>query len=151
MMNKMPMKFGDYEVVKLKHEDLGVITEFFLPNTSLERKFERWTRMSDLKNEGYVVLATVFVDKETYLNLKVNQTIEDYCYEDNLEQEYKVKYRRGEVSRDVYIDTMKGIQDYKWTCLKKLDMQMRRLFREDFDCWNEIAIQLYDQFLKGIM
>jgi len=149
-MNKMPMKFGDYEVVKLRLED-SVITEYFLPRISLERKLDRWSRMNELKNSGYVVLATVFVDKETYLNLRINDTVGDYCYQDKLEQEYRAKYRHGEIDREVYIDTMKAIQDYKWTCLKKLDMQMRRLFREDFDCWNEIAIQLYDQFLKGIM
>ena len=149
-MNKMPMKFGDYEVVKLRLED-SVITEYFLPMTSLERKLDRWSRMNELKSSGYVVLATVFVDKETYLNLRINDTVGDYCYQDKLEQEYRVKYRHDEIDREVYIDTMKAIQDYKWTCLKKLDMQMRRLFREDFDCYNEIAVQLYDQFLKGIM
>lgn len=149
-MDKMLMKFGNYEVVKLRRED-SVITEYFLPRTSLERKLDRWSRMNELKNNGYSVLAIVFVDKETYLNMRINDTVGDYCSQDKLEQEYRVKYRHGEVNRDVYIDTMKAIQDYKWTCLKKLDMQMRRLFREDFDCWNEIAIQLYDQFLEGIM
>lgn len=149
-MNKMPMKFGDYEVVKLRLED-SVITEYFLPMTSLGRKLDRWSRMNELKSNGYVVLATVFVDKETYLNMRINDTVDNYCYQDRLEQEYRVKYRLGEMNRGVYIDTMKAIQDYKWTCLKKLDMQMGRLFREDFNCYNEIAVQLYDQFLKGIM
>lgn len=149
-MNKMPMKFGDYEVVKLRLDD-SVITEYFLPRTSLERKIDRWSRMCDLKSEGYVVLATVFVDKETYLNLRINDTVDDYCYQDKLEQDYRYKYRIGELNRDTYIDTMKSIQDYKWTCLKRLDMQMRRLFREDFDCYNEIAVQLYDQFLRSVM
>lgn len=149
-MNKMPMKFGDYEVVKLRLDD-SVITEYFLPRTSLERKIDRWSRMCDLKSEGYVVLATVFVDKETYLNLRINDTVADYCYQDKLEQDYRYKYRIGELNRDTYIDTMKSIQDYKWTCLKRLDMQMRRLFREDFDCYNEIAVQLYDQFLRSVM
>lgn len=90
-MNKMPMKFGDYEVVKLRLDD-SVITEYFLPRTSLERKIDRWSRMCDLKSEGYVVLATVFVDKETYLNLRINDTVADYCYQDKLEQDYRYKY-----------------------------------------------------------
>jgi hypothetical protein len=149
-MNKMPMKFGDYEVVKLRLDD-SIVTKYFLPRTSLERKINRWSRMCDLKSEGYVVLATVFVDKETYLNLRINDTVEDYCYQDRLKQDYRYKYRIGELNRDTYIDTMKSIQDYKWTCLKRLDMQMRRLFREDFDCYNEIAVQLYDQFLRSVM
>lgn len=151
MMNKMPMKFGNYEVVRLKHDDLGMLNEYFLPMDSLERKFNRCKRMSALKHEGYVVLGIVFVDKETYLNMRINDTVEDYCYQDRLEQEYKIKYRHDEMDRDTYIDTMKLIQDYKWTCLKKLDMQMRRLFREDFECYNEVAIQLYDQFLGCVM
>ena len=150
-MNKMPMKFGDYEVVKLRRLDDSIVTEYFLPRTSLERKIDRWSRMCDLKSDGCVVLATVFVDKETYLNLRINDTVEDYCYQDKLEQDYRYKYRIGELNRDTYIDTMKSIQDYKWTCLKRLDMQMRRLFREDFDCYNEIAVQLYDQFLRSVM
>ena len=150
-MNKMQMKFGDYEVVKLRRLDDSIVTEYFLPMTSLERKIDRRSRMNKLKNSGYVVLATAFVDKETYLNLRINDTVADYCYQDKLEQDYRYKYRIGELNRDTYIDTMKSIQDYKWTCLKILDMQMRRLFREGFDCYNEIAVQLYDQFLRRVM
>lgn len=148
---KMQMKMGDYEVVKLYSTELGYTTEFFLPNNTLERKLSRRITLSDRKSAGYAIVAIAYVDEETYINLRINETIEDYCYEDRLEQEYRVKYRHGEIDREVYIDTMKSIQDYKWTCLKKLDMQMRRLFRKDYECYNEIAVQLYDQFLKGIM
>jgi len=148
----MKLKTGDYAVYRLFNAATDdFLTEFFLPETSFRRWCDRKVRLAELKAAGYVIQGMVYVDHETYLNLRINDTVNDYCYEDRFEQECRVKYRRGEMSREVYIDTMKAIQDYKWTCLKKLDMQMRRLQRHDYDCYNEVAIQLYDHFLSSML
>lgn len=147
----MIMKMGKYQVYRMYNkENEEYLTEFFLPDDNLISMLNRLNTISSLKSEGFAVIGVVYVNKETYLNLKINDTVDDYCEQDRLEQEYRTRYKRDEISRDVYIDTMKCIQDYKWTLLKKLDMQMRRLYREGYDCDNEVAIQLYDKFLKGI-
>lgn len=148
----MKLRIGNYEVVKLYSERENLyINEFFPPTNGLKRLVDKASLLSAYKSDGYLIAVTMHVDKETYINLRINDTVNDYCELDKSEQEYRAKYRAGKINRDVYIDTMKDIQDLKWTCLKKLDMQIRRLNREEFDCYNELALQLYDQFLKGIM
>lgn len=148
----MKLRIGNYEVVKLYSEKENLfINEFFPPTNGLKRLVDKASLLSAYKSDGYLIIATMRVDKETYINLRINDTVNDYCELDKSEQEYRAKYKKGEMSRDAYIDAMKGVQDYKWTLLKKLDMQIRRLNREELDCYNELALQLYDQFLKGIM
>lgn len=126
-------------------------TEFFLPDESLRRLANRLLTLADYKERGYQVAGILYVDKEAYLNARLANTVEDFLYEDRLEQETKRKFRTGQMDRDVYLDTMRGIQDYKWTCLKKIDMQIRRMVREDFNIENEIALALYDQYLQAVL
>ena len=46
---------------------------------------------------------------------------------------------------------MRLIDDFKWTCLSKLEQQVRRLVREDFTVQNEIALQLYDGQIAWVL
>lgn len=148
----MTARTGDYMIYLFYNTEMNTYNkEFFLPDDSIKRFAYRQLTIADMKDKGYQIAGVLYVNKETYLNARLNQTVEDYIYEDNAEQETRRKFKRGEMSRDVYIDTMKAIQDFKWTCLKKIDMQVRRLMREDFDVENEIAIQLYDRYLRSIM
>ena len=148
----MTTRTGNYMIYKMYSEELENYTmEFFLPDESLKRLAYRLLTLADYKERGYRVAGVLYVDKEAYLNARLANTVEDYLYEDRLEREVKEKFRRGQMNREVYLDTMKAIQDFKWTCLKKIDFQIRRMVREDFDVENEIALQLYDQYLKAIL
>lgn len=148
----MTTRTGNYMIYKMYSEELeNYTTEFFLPDESLKRLAYRLLTIADYKERGYKVAGVLYVDKEAYLNARLANTVEDYLYEDRLEREVKDKFRRGQMNREVYLDTMKAIQDFKWTCLKKIDFQIRRMVREDFDVENEIALQLYDQYLKAIL
>ena len=111
----------------------------------------RLLTIASYKEKGSQIAGVIYVDKESYLNARLTATVEDYIYEDQMEQETRRKYKCGQLERDVYLDTLKMIQDFKWTCLKKIDMQIRRMVREDFDVENEIALQLYDQYLQAIL
>lgn len=145
------MKQGDYMIYKLYRKDPeDMVTEFFLPDNP-KRKVRRLASLASYKKEGYLVFGIMYVDKESYLNARLTATVEDYIYEDQMEQETRRKYKYGQINKDVYLDTLKLIQDFKWTCLKKIDMQIRRMVREDFDVENEIALQLYDQYLQAIL
>lgn len=126
-------------------------TEFFLPDESLKRLAYRLLTLADYKERGYRIAGVLYVNKESYLNARLTNTVEDYLYEDRLEREVKDQFRRGQMDREVYLNTMRGIQDFKWTCLKKIDMQIRRMVREDIDIENEIALALYDQYLQAIL
>lgn len=146
------MTRGNYMIYKMVRKDPeDKVTLFFLPDDSLRRVLERQLQLASMKEQGYLIMGIAYVDKETYLNQRLNETVEEYCYMDMQEQQTKRDYRFGMIDRDVAIKTLEMIQDHKWTLLKVMASQIRRLMREDFDVENEIAIQLYDQYVKAIL
>lgn len=146
------MKTGKYMIYKFYNRGTDTYeTEFFLPDDTFQRIVYRLLTIASYKEKGSQIAGVIYVDKESYLNARLTATVEDYIYEDQMEQETRRKYKCGQIDRDVYLDTLKMIQDFKWTCLKKIDMQIRRMVREDFDVENEIALQLYDQYLQAIL
>lgn len=146
------MKTGKYMIYSFYNKGTNTYEkEFFLPDDNFQRFMTRLLTIASYKEKGSQIAGVIYVDKESYLNARLTATVEDYIYEDQMEQETRRKYRRGEMNRDVYLDTLKCIQDFKWTCLKKIESQIRRMVREDFDVENEIALQLYDQYLQAIL
>lgn len=143
---------GNYMIYKMVRKDPeDKVTLFFLPDDSLRRLLERHLELASMKEQGYLIMGIAYVDKATYLNQRLNNTVEEYLYMDREEQDVRFKLKFHEMDRDVAIKTLEMIQDHKWTLLKKLGSQVRRLIREDFDVENEIAIQLYDQYLKALL
>lgn len=143
---------GNYMIYKMVRKDPeDKVTLFFLPDDSLRRLLERRLELASMKEQGYLIMGIAYVDKATYLNQRLNNTVEEYLYMDREEQDVRFKLKFHEMDRDVAIKTLEMIQDHKWTLLKKLGSQIRRLIREDFDVENEIAIQLYDQYLKALL
>lgn len=146
------MKAGKYMIYKFYSEETNTYsTEFFLPDDSFQRVMFRILTIASYKEKGCQIAGVLYVDKEAYLNAKLSNVVEEYIYNDQHEQEVRQKYRLGQMSKDVYLETMKCIQDFKWTCLKRIDMLIRRMVREDFDVENEIALQLYDQYVQAIL
>ena len=147
------MKKGDYIIYKLINSNDKEVILFFLPekNTDevLKRKTYRLLTLQSYKSQGYSVYAVAYVDKETYLNAKLDERVKEYCYVDKYEREFRE--RRYEVSPEVYFDTIQCCEDNKWTALKQISMIIRRLIREDLDIQNEIGIQLYDQYVQTVM
>lgn len=138
-----------YKLQRENPEDM--VTKFFLPDDSLSRYFNRLAELSQMRENGYLVMGIAYVDKQTYLNERLNETVREYLYMDNSEEDTKWKYRCGEMTREVALKTLEMINDHKWTLLKVMASQIRRLMREDFDVDNEIAIQLYDQYCKALL
>lgn len=148
----MRANVGEYLVYRLYNAEINdFLTEFFLPQSNLVRWYNRAARLLDLQDRGYRVCAILHVDEETYLNMRINRTVEEYLYQDHAEQETRLKYRRGKMTQNVYMDTMKLIKERKWSLNKILDMQMRRAQDKDFDVENEIALQLHDKFLRDML
>lgn len=146
------MRQGNYMIYRMYNEKTNdYTTEFFLPDSDLKRKMYRLLYLADMKDKGYRVAGILYVDKEAYLNARLANTVEEYLYMDREEQEVKAKYRRGDMNSDVAIKTLEMIQDHKWTLLKKLSMQVRRMVNNDFEIRNEIALALYDEYLKAIL
>ena len=146
------MKTGKYMIYKFYNSGTDTYeTEFFLPDDTFQRTLYRLLTIASYKEKGSRIAGVLYVDKESYLNARLNATVEDYIYEDQMEQETRRKYKCGQLDREVYLDTLNMIQDFKWTCLKKIYKQIRRMVREDFDVENEIALQMYDMYLQEIL
>ena len=146
------MKTGKYMIYKFYSEETNTYsTEFFLPDDTFQRTVYRLLTIASYKEKGSQIAGVLYVDKESYLNARLNLTVEEYIDNDRYEQEVRQQYRRGQMKREVYLDTMKCTQDLKWSYLKKVDMQIRRILREGFDVENEIALQLYDLYLQAIL
>lgn len=145
------MKKGDYIIYKLINSNDEEVILFFLPekNTDevLKRKTYRLLTLQSYKSQGYSVYAVAYVDKETYLNAKLDERVKEYCYVDKYEQEFRAN--KDQYTSDCYFDTIQCCQDSKWTSLKQISMIIRRLIREDFDIYNEIGLMLYDQYMKA--
>lgn len=144
---------GNYMIYRLVNSEGEEQTLFYLPERNsdevLRRKAYRHLELAQYKSNGYEVYAVAYVDKETYLNARLDYRVKEYCQLDKNEQETRL--RRFEMSPEVYLKTLEMIQDLKWTTLKQIGMCMRRLMREDFDIHNEIGIQLYDQYLQAVL
>ena len=147
----MTTRHGDYFIYKFYNKETNdCVTEFFLPDTDVKRIAYRLVSIASMKEKGYKVFGVLRVDKEAYLNARLTKTVEDFLYQDKAERELRHKYKLGEVNADVYMSTMQCIQDCKWTCYKTIAMQIRRMIREDFSVENEVALQLYDDYLKVV-
>ncbi len=147
----MPMKVGKYQVHKLFNPTKGYVIEYFPPTESLIQKASRNLRISFLKNEGYVPVGIIYVDEETFINLLINEAVDEYLFEDSREQELKKTYsfHYGAVD-ERYVDQVQIVRERKWTIQKKLNGYMKDLIHKDYQCYNEVAIQLNDQWLRNL-
>ena len=143
---------GDYMIYRLVKSTGEEETLFFLPEVDgdrLKRKVCRLLELQSYKSQGYEVYGILYVDKETYLNARLDYRVKEYCQLDQSERDTRLRQR--EMTPETYLLTIEMIQDQKWTVLKQISMLMRRLIREGFDIHNEIGIQLYDQYLQAIL
>lgn len=147
----MKMKTGDYKVITLEHPEMGFLTEFFTPRKDLRALAHMALTIADDLERGYKIVSILRVDKETYLNLRINNVVDEYTYQDQTERNIRASYYRGEVSLKVMKETIFQCESYKGTCLRRLDRLLGRLEREDFDCYNELAIELYNMYLNPLL
>ena len=146
------IRTGNYMIYKMYCKELNdMVTLFFLPENSLRRLYERQVTIASYKDVGYKVAGILYVDRESYLNARLTDTVEEYLDNDIEEQLVKEDYRFGKITCEVALQKLELIQDYKWTLLKKIHKQVNRLISEDFVVENEVALMLNDEYLKAIL
>ena len=94
-------------------------------------------------DRGYVVDSHL-VDKEHYLNAKIDWEVREFCFFDAQEKELKEKALKGDVSVKVLIDTLDLIHAQKETIARVIGMLIRRIIRENYDVFSELAIAIYN-------
>ena len=143
---------GNYMIYKFyNRRNNDMVTEFFLPDESLARYFRRLATIKSYKENGYQIAGILYVSHEAYLNARLTNYVEEYCYLDAEEQETRRQYRRNELSAEVALKTIEMYEDSKWTKLKQISSVVRRLINNDYDGDNEIALQLYDQYSRTML
>ena len=144
-----------YRIYRLENKETAdVLFKFYLPEedvdikTSLQRKAKRIKELYDLKRAEYIVSADLFANKEEYLNARLSVAVTDYCNYDH--DERYVRIFRQKYSPEVYYQTLEMIIESKRATMKVIASLIRRLNREDLDIRSELALVLYDQYLKEI-
>lgn len=145
----MQLKTGDYQVYRFYDvKKDSYYTEFYPPdNLNLERMFDKLVNNFFLRRQGLKVVAVLNVDKESYLNLKLEDITEDYLYQEYVEEEARNKYKMGLIEVGTLKDTLMSCQNYKWTCLKRIAKVMKRIQREGLVCHSEKGMKLYNEYL----
>lgn len=138
------MKQGNNRVYKLiKGEDTKTL--YFPKVDTVSKRVRATMEVAQYKKLGYSVLCVLYVDKETYLNLRIDETVREILQTDKVEQDLRTKFSEREMTKDTYLSSMTANSDYRKSCMKKLEKQMKRLlFYEDLDCHNEIAVELFN-------
>ena len=145
----MKVKYGKYMIYRMYNRGTKEnLTVFFPPDTDLFTLMLRKQRLNELKSNNFIVCGILYVNEETYLNAKINETVNDYLYTDRQEATYREKYFRGDISFDCFAETMSLVSEHKWTVLRVLNSQMRRAWRRDYAVENEMAHILYNYHIK---
>lgn len=148
----MTTKTGKYMVYKMHNAEIGdSVMQFFTPDSSLKKVLERKFAIACLRDRGYEIHGILYVDHETYLNMRLSVTVQDYLDMDKKECSVRDEYEQGKISRDIAWYALEAIQSRKKDILKVLHRQVRRIQREDYDVENEIALGLYDFYTASIL
>ena len=138
-------------IYRLFNEELNdTEVAFFLPDNA-RRRLERALALQAMKEKGYLVVGMMYVDKETYLNARLTETVNEYKLMNDQEKEIREAFARGENSYRTTLRSLEIVQERQWSLLKKINRQIDRIINEELEVKNEIAIQLNDQYLKAIL
>lgn len=138
-------------IYRLFNEEIDDTTvAFFLPDNA-RRRLERAIALQAMKDRGYLVVGMMYVDRETYLNARLTETVKDYKLMDEQEQDVREAFKRGENSYRTTLRSLEMIQDRKWQLLKRVNRQIERIIEDELEVKNEIALMLNDEYLKAIL
>ena len=147
MMNENVTRLGSYQVVSLVNS-AGVEEKlFFSPIKCLKDEIERRVKIAQYSNAGFKVFATCNVNLETYLDLKIDYCVMQYISLDQREREYR-KLCNKRPLEGWELESIEMLKELKFTELKKLSINMRRMKSHNFPVKNDIAVYLNDCWEK---
>ena len=141
---RMENKMTKDEVLKFYLPEEGVSSK-----TALKRKAGRVLELHELKKKGYVITAEILVNREDYLNTRLNVLVGEYCKLDRSERELRLL--RSLYTKPNFCRDLEAILEQKRVALKRVISLIRRMNNEDLDIRNEIALMMYDNYLMEIL
>lgn len=112
----------------------------FFPPRSEDSKIKQ--ELDHYKNCGYIITGVLKLDKEDYLNARLNCYVKEYCQLDLDEKRFKKTVTN--TSLEVIFSTLELMQQNKETKAKQIGMAIRRLINCGFSINNELAIAIYN-------
>lgn len=138
---------GEFTIVSLYDSETESFTqEFFLPD---EGFISKQVRLAELKTQGYRVAGVLYVNRETFYNAKLACLVNEYIKEDHTKQDAIRENKYGNIDADALFIIVQDCEDAKWRILKSMTKLIRRMMRWGYDIENEIALQLYDQYMAN--
>ena len=146
------MKKAKYMVYRMHNKTTGdSINLYFLPEDSVMRTANRISTLAEFQIKGYVVTAFMFANEEGYYNAKLTDVVNSFLKQYEAEEKYRKMYRKGEIPRELAVQTIRLCRNYENTCLASIHRLLRRMSRNDIPCHNEMAIQLDDFYSNEIL
>lgn len=148
MMNETrEVKFkvaGEYSVYEFVKKDTNNEFIFVNPNNS------PYKEVTDLMKRGYSLCRVEYMDKERYLNERLNVRVQEYLSLDEDEQSYKSMFTTGQITEDTLYSTLNIIIGQKVAVIQQIKLLVGRIIREDYSVYNEIALGILDSYKKSI-
>ena len=140
-----------FYIYEFEHESAGDIQYlFFPPDVDCHDTIYRMAQVRSITKGGYELNTLRMVTREVYLNAKIEYRLNEYLASDNYEQFTKRRWRDREITDKVALETLTMIQEQKAVSMKQIGMLIRRCQRYDYDVDNEIALAVYDSYLKDL-
>ena len=145
------MKEKRFYIYEMTHESAGDTQFlFFPPDVDCRDTIYRLAQVRDMTKAGYELDALRMVSRDVYLNTRLEHRVCEYLANDNYEQYTKKRWRDREITDKVALETLTMIQEQKATTMKQIGMLIRRCQRYDYDIESEIALALYDSYLRNL-
>lgn len=95
-------------------------------------------------SEGWTVFSVQLCTKEEYLNYRIDDVVESVNDTSKEREKLRQEFREHKMDFETYMTARAITNELLEGDLRKLYRLMNRLRREDLDCFNEEATQLYD-------
>ena len=145
------MKEKRFYIYEMTHESAGDTQFlFFPPDVDFQDTIYRLAEVHDMTKAGYELETLRMVSREVYLNTRLEHRVCEYLANDDYERYTKKRWRDREITDKVALETLSMIQEQKATTMKQIGMLIRRCQRFDYDIESEIALALYDSYLRNL-
>lgn len=133
-------------ILKFRNEEGQFKTETLYARDSVLKGLVRESLISDYRKQGFNFVAEFDVTREAYYIAKIDNSVLDYLENEQNRVKVQNDFRECKINKAVYIETMRLIDDYKWTVLSKLHLQMDIASRKEYNITNELAFDLVNAY-----
>lgn len=120
------------------HRNEEVHKVFLNPGAYLQAHLSTYTK------DGWGVFSVQLCTEEEYINYRIDEVVES-IKDTNAEKEHLHRqFRAGEFNYETYLTALAMTNELDMSDYRRLYRLMNRLFRRDYTCHNEMAVEIYN-------